>query len=423
MRSQFFYFLPFIRLGLSDVIRHKSRSLLTALGVVFGVGSVVAMLAISEGASQQAVEAIKKLGCENILVASVRPTDEGGGMAKQSALAIYGLLYEDNERIRETIPNVQLTVPARMSQKLVRLGERQEELRVVETTPGWFGVVQRPVLVGRVMAQADYEKSANVCILTESGARKLLANTEVTGKLLRIASAIFEVVGVVQSDSGSPNAPDSDVDIYIPLSAGNKIFGDAQLQPTGGRGGLTGEKVELSQIIVKMTDIELVEAGSQAIESMLMRYHHKKDYKISIPLALLREAERTKRMYNIVFGAIAGISLLVGGIGIMNIMMATVTERTKEIGIRRAIGARRSWIIMQFLINTCVLSVGGGLLGLGVGVILPAIVTATTGMPTCITFFSLVLAFGISALIGIVFGLYPAIRAAHLDPIEALRHE
>jgi putative ABC transport system permease protein len=172
-----------------------------------------------------------------------------------------------------------------------------------------------------------------------------------------------------------------------------------------------------------MVNTEAVEAGSKAIESMLARFHKRKDYKIDVPLTLLREAERTKKTFNIVLGAIAGISLLVGGIGIMNIMLASVTERTKEIGIRRAIGARKSRIVVQFLINTCVLSIGGGLVGLLLGVAIPSMITLTTDMPTVVEPYSLFLAFGISAGIGIVFGLYPAMRAASLDPIEALRHE
>jgi putative ABC transport system permease protein len=186
---------------------------------------------------------------------------------------------------------------------------------------------------------------------------------------------------------------------------------------------MEGERVELSQIIVKMKGTDVVESGAKAIEAMLKKFHKKNDFKIDVPLSLLREAEKTKRTYNIVLGAIAGISLLVGGIGIMNIMLASVTERTREIGIRRAIGARKSRIVVQFLINTCVLSIGGGLVGLVVGVIIPIIITLTTNMPTVIQPWSMGLAFGISVGTGIVFGLYPALRAASLDPIEALRHE
>jgi len=421
--SQLFYVWPFVRLGLGDVWRHKTRSFLTMLGMVFGVASVIAMLAVGEGASQQALDAIKRLGSQNILLSSEKPSDDSGGSSKRSKLVMYGLLYDDEQRIRETIPNVVLTVPARMVRRNTRFGDRQLELRVVETDPSWFDVVERPVLAGRVLKRNDLYSVANVCVLTEMGVRRLLAAEEVVGQMIRIGSGSFEVVGIVKNeDGGSVRAPDSEADVYIPMSTGKKMFGDTSIRYTPD-GHTEGERIELGQIIVRMSSTDDVEAGSKAIESMLARFHKRKDYKIDVPLTLLREAERTKKTFNIVLGAIAGISLLVGGIGIMNIMLASVTERTKEIGIRRAIGARKSRIMVQFLINTCVLSIGGGLVGLLLGVAIPMVITLTTDMPTVVEPYSLFLAFGISAGIGIVFGLYPAMRAASLDPIEALRQE
>ena len=423
--SQLFYIWPFVRLGLGDVWRHKTRSCLTMLGMVFGVGSVIAMLAVGEGASQQALEAIKRLGSQNILLSSEKPSDDSGvgGASKNSKLVMYGLLYEDEQRIRETIPQVMLTVPARMVRRNTRFGDRQLQLRVVETEPSWFNAVERPVLAGRVLKQNDLDTVANVCVLTEMGVRRLLAAEEVVGQMIRIGSGSFEVVGIVKNeDGGSVRAPDSEADVYIPMSTGKKMFGDTSIRYTPD-GHTEGERIELGQIIVRMANTEAVEAVSKAIESMLARFHKRKDYKIDVPLTLLREAERTKKTFNIVLGAIAGISLLVGGIGIMNIMLASVTERTKEIGIRRAIGARKSRIVVQFLINTCVLSIGGGLVGLLLGIAIPSLITLTTDMPTVVEPYSLFLAFFISAGIGIVFGLYPAMRAASLDPIEALRHE
>ena len=421
---QILYLWPFVKLGLTDVWRHKTRSFLTMLGMVFGVGSVIAMLAVGEGASQQALESIKRLGSQNIMVMSVKPTsaESGSTGAERGSLAVYGLFYEDEARIQETVPGVLLTVPARMTRRNARVGERQFELRVVETVPTWFEVVQRPLLAGRVLTRNDMQLRANVCVLTEHGVRQLLAAEGMIGQRIRIASGVFEVVGIVKNESGGTvRAPDSEADVYIPLTTGTKLFGEANIRYSAG--GMEGEKVELSQIIVKMTGTDAVESASRAIEALLARFHKKKDFKIDVPLMLLHEAERTKRTYNIVLGAIAGISLLVGGIGIMNIMLASVTERTKEIGIRRAIGARRSRIVVQFLINTCVLSIGGGLVGLFVGVAIPFVITAATDMPTVVQPYSLFLAFGISVGIGIVFGLYPAMRAASLDPIEALRHE
>jgi len=422
--NQILYFWPFIKLGLTDVWRHKTRSFLTMLGVVFGVGSVIAMLAVGEGASQQALDSIKRLGSENIMVTSVKPSNEDGAStgAQRGRLAVYGLLYDDEVRIRETVPGVVVTVPARMTRRNARLNERQLEMRVVETIPEWFDVVQRPVLAGRVLTANDMRMRSNVCVLTEYGVRRLLAAEEMIGQHIRIASGLFEVTGIVKNETGGAvRAPDSEADAYIPLTTGTRLFGEANIRYSAG--GMEGEKVELSEIIVKMADTKAVETGSKAIEAVLTRFHKKKDFRIDVPLTLLREAERTKRTYNIVLGAIAGISLLVGGIGIMNIMLASVTERTKEIGIRRAIGARRSRIVIQFLINTCVLSIGGGIVGLLLGIAIPFLITVFTDMPTVVQPYSLILAFGISVGIGIIFGLYPAMRAAALDPIEALRHE
>ena len=418
------YLMPFVKLGLTDIWRHKTRSLLTMLGIVFGVGSVVAMLAVGEGASQQSIDSIKKLGSENIMVTSIKPSSEEGGNTGESrgSLAVYGLLYEDAKRIQETVPGIRTIVPARMTQRVGRVRERQLEMRVVETIPKWFDVVRRPLLDGRVLTETDLQMYANVCVLTEHGVRRLLATEGMVGERIRLASGVFEVVGIVQNESGGAvRAPDSEADVYIPLSTGTKLFGEANIRYSAG--GMEGERVELSEIIVCMNGVERVEAGSKAIEAVLRRFHKKVDYKIDVPLALLRETERSKKTYNIVLGAIAGISLLVGGIGIMNIMLASVTERTKEIGIRRAIGARRSLIVVQFLINTCVLSITGGILGLIVGVSIPLLITLFTAMPTLVQPYSLILAFGISVGIGIIFGLYPAMRAADLDPIVALRHE
>ena len=425
MKSWFSFYWPFVKLGITDVWRHKTRSALTMLGLVFGVGSVIAMLAVGEGASQQALESIRRLGSQNILLSSVKPVADSGNTvtsSRQASLSVYGLLYEDDVRIRETVPGVEDTVPARMVRRDARFMDRSLELRVVETVPAWFDVVKRPVLAGRPLAPHDERSRSNVCVLTEFGVRKLLSAERMIGQRIRIGSGVFEVVGIVKNEeSGNARAPDSDADVYIPMATGSRLFGIASLKYVSG--ARQGEKVELSQIIVRMKSANEVEAGAAAIEAVLKRFHKKNDYKIDVPLSLLREAERTKRTYNIVLGAIAGISLIVGGIGIMNIMLASVTERTKEIGIRRAIGARKSRIVLQFLINTCVLSVGGGMVGIAVGIAIPVMITFFTGMPTLIQAYSMFLAFGISAGIGIVFGLYPALRAASLDPIEALRHE
>jgi putative ABC transport system permease protein len=215
--------------------------------------------------------------------------------------------------------------------------------------------------------------------------------------------------------------PDEEVDAYIPLSTARERYGDAFWQRAPG--SRESERVELHQLLVQVNSIEMVEPTAAAIEAMLQLFHKKRDYSISVPLGLLQQAEETKRRFNIVLGSIAAISLLVGGIGIMNIMLASVMERTREIGIRRAIGAKRKQIIGQFIIETVVLSTVGGVIGICMGIFLPYLIAKFSGMPTIIPTYGILLSFVISIAIGVLFGVYPAIRAARLDPITALRHE
>jgi putative ABC transport system permease protein len=245
-----------------------------------------------------------------------------------------------------------------------------------------------------------------------------------SGSKIRISPDDFEVVGIVRSEGGEDGGiqtPDQGIDAYIPLNVARERFGDFIIRFAAG--SRQRDRVELHQIIVEVDDAARVESAAAAVGAMLKRFHKEKDYEMSVPRALLRQAEDTKRTFNIVLGSIAGISLLVGGIGIMNIMLASVTERTREIGIRRAIGARRAQIVGQFMVETVVLSSLGGLIGIGIGLLIPWCITALAGMPTVVTAWSLVLAVGISVSVGLVFGVYPALRAATLDPIVALRHD
>jgi putative ABC transport system permease protein len=413
-----------VHLGIKNLLLHKLRSLLTMLGLVFGVASVIAMLSIGEGASKEALEEIRKLGSTNIIITSVKPTDEEAQTNRRTFLSMYGLLYDDADRVAQSFPAVQQIAPAKLIRKEGRLFERAHELRVVGTTPSWFDLVQRPLVAGRAIIPRDLEDHGNVVVLTEYGARKLLATEGTIGQELRIGNSYFEVVGIIQSETGqggSIQTPDREVDAYIPINVARERFGDmVTIRSTG---SYARELVELHQLIVQVVSNDDVESTAAGIEAMLKHFHKREDYQMSIPLALLRQAEATKRTYSIVLGSIAGISLLVGGIGIMNIMLATVTERTREIGIRRAIGARRKQIVAQFLIECVVLSTMGGFIGLVIGVAIPLVVTYLSGMATVVTMTSLVLAVGISMAVGILFGLYPAVRAANLDPIVALRHE
>jgi putative ABC transport system permease protein len=411
-------------LGIENVLMHKLRSFLTMLGVVFGVGSVVAMLSVGEGASKEALEQIRKLGSNNIIISAIKSAEEEATTTQHSHMSIYGLTYEDQSRISESFSNIKKTAPVKLMRKESRLRERAMELRVVGTTPEWFKLVPREVIAGRVLFSADQDKQAPVAVLTEFGARKILATESTIGQTIRIGGDEFEIVGIVKSESGQAGniqIPDQEIDVYIPIEVARKYFGDITFIRTSG--SRTLERVELHQIIVQVDDTKNVEPTAHAIEEMLKRFHKKTDYIVSVPLALLKQAEATKRTFSIVLGSIAGISLLVGGIGIMNIMLASVTERTREIGIRRAIGAKRRQIIFQFLIETVVLSTTGGIIGLGVGTLIPFLITYFSGMMTLITLAGVLFPLLISMTIGIIFGLYPAMHAAKVDPIVALRHE
>ncbi|MEM7167842.1 MAG: ABC transporter permease [Planctomycetota bacterium] len=412
-----------VMLGIKNLLLHKLRSLLTMLGVVFGVGSVIAMLAVGEGASKEALEEIRKLGSHNIILHSQKPVDEVNENTRRR-LSIYGLTYDDEARIRATFDSVKRTVPVKIIRQDGRLKSRTLELRVVATTPDWFDLVPRPVLAGRVLTERDIRARSDAVVITEYGARRLLATENSIGSNLRLGGQYFEVVGIVQSESGQSGdlqTPDQEVDAYIPLNVARERFGDTITRRSAG--SRSRERVELHQVIVEVDDHLDVPATATGIEAMLERFHKNIDFRLSVPLALLRQTQATQRVFNVVLGSIAAISLLVGGIGIMNIMLASVTERTREIGIRRAIGAKRRQIVGQFLIETIVLSTVGGLIGILAGVGIPSLITYFTEMPTSIPVYAIFLSVGISMGVGMLFGIYPALRAARLDPIVALRHE
>jgi len=417
-------FVRHVRLGIKSLLLHKLRSALTMLGVVFGVGSVVAMLAVGEGASRQAVEQITKLGARNIIINAQEPDQQQSRSTQRSRTNAYGLTYRDLRRVEDNYPHVRRAVPAKIVSRDARLGPRSDRGRVVGTSADWFQLVQRPVIAGRVLRESDIENNEGVCVITEEVARDLLAGRSPLDSTISVGKDAYRVVGVIQSDEsrgGGVQTPDRANDIYIPISTARERIGDTVTER--GSGSFSRERVELHQIIAEVDSREHVEATATAIGRMLENNHSQKDYVVAVPLALLEQARQTQRIFSIVLASIAGISLLVGGIGIMNIMLASVTERTREIGVRRAIGARQSQIVGQFLIETTVLSVVGGLIGVGLGVVIPQIIERFADMPTAVTLWSILVSLGISAGVGIIFGLYPAYRAAGLDPIVALRHE
>lgn len=408
--------------GVKNLRLHALRSLLTMLGMVFGVASVIAMLAVGRGAGQETLEQIRQFGSDVVVLNSTKDvTGEKAGQ-ERSFLNVYGITYADAARIRATLPHLKRVVPVKFRAEQGSASQQRGEVRLVGTTPDWFALVPRSLVAGRYLGDLDQERGSRVAVITEQVARSLLPASAVLGEHIRVGGSSYTVVGVVRSSGrGGGKAPDQSSDVYIPMSTYRHNIGDVRLQHVGGT--TVREKVELQQVLVQLEDEVHVEPAAAVLEGLVERFHKKKDVQLYVPLALLRQAEQTQRTFNIVLGTIAGISLLVGGIGIMNIMLASVTERTREIGIRRAIGAKRQHILRQFLTETLVLSGCGGGIGVALGLLLPWAITRFTGLETLVSMPSLVLALLISMGVGIGFGLYPALRAARLDPIEALRHE
>ena len=419
-----------VRLGAKSLMLHKLRSILTMLGIIFGVCSVIAMLAIGEGASYEAQERIKRLGSQNIIIRSLKPPEDSkeAGLGRGSALK-YGLTYDDGARIQSTIPDVNSVLPMRIIRENVMFDKGSIPAQIIGTQPLYPHIAGIRVVRGRFLTDIDETQQDNVCVITVGLADRLFPYQDPLQHSIRLDQFYYRVVGLVieqnmeeqRAQSGKMEGEPLDNNVYIPLSTARSRFGEVLMRRTAG--SVEVEEVELHEIRVQMTDTEAVERAEPQIKTLLSRFHDKNDYELIVPLQLLREAEATKRIFNIVLGSIAAISLLVGGIGIMNIMLATVTERTREIGVRRALGAKKRDITTQFLVETVVLSIGGGLIGVVVGVTVPLIVSQLTQMPTIVTVWSVLVAFGISGAVGIIFGLYPASAAAELDPIEALRHE
>ena len=419
------------KLGIKSLWMHKLRSTLTMLGIVFGVCSVVAMLAIGEGASREAQAAIARLGSTNLIIETIKPPQEQADTGKVEVMRNYGLTYDDAETIHNTIPNVEVTVPVRELDHEARYLNRQIAIKIVGTIPWYTEISPIRLIRGRFLGSTDLQYGQTVCVIDEQVARELFAFDDPIGTDVRIYGNYYRVIGIVTQAAAVRLAEEPAVggksggvagNIYIPITTAKYRFSEVNFSFSGGNRSL--EKVELQKITVKVRSAEQVLPMRDILDALLARLHKaKKDYHITVPLEMLRHAAATRRIFSIVLGSIAAISLLVGGIGIMNIMLATVSERTREIGIRRALGAQKRDIVIQFLSETLLLTLTGGIIGIVLGSVIPFLVTYFSRQPTVITGVSLILAFGISAAVGITFGLYPAYRAANMDPIESLRHE
>src|SRR5207249_148050 len=312
----------------------------------------------------------KNLGSQNIIVRSVKPPEEQkvSDKGSQSYVLQYGLTYPDVKRIRATIPGVTVVLPARNIRDYVWNISRRVDCEVVGTVPWYPEMRNHHVSSGRFFTEADMDEKTSVCVLGAEMAPVLFPLESPLGKHVRVGGEYYQVIGTMEprghsskTDETQDNTKTAAHRMFIPLETAKLRYGEVLMRRRSG--SFEAERIQLHEVTVKVDSLENVTSVADAIKGVLERYHKKKDYDIVVPLELLKRAERTKQIFNIVLGSIAAISLLVGGIGIMNIMLASVTERTREIGIRRALGARRRDIITQFLVETVMLSVAGGVMG------------------------------------------------------------
>ncbi len=430
-------------LGLKNLRLHKLRSLLTALGIIFGVAAVIIMVAIGEGTKQAALEQIRQLGASNILLRSAEPPESNDASSKSQRVLRYGLTSTDLDRVKtlEGKGGLKQVVRVRDTRQKVIAGSiLAPTANAIGTEPALFQMINLKTERGETFTGVQYDRADAVCVLGATAAKQLFPYTDPMGQTVQVgtkqfSSVMLTVIGVLEptglragSEGASMMRLDPDQGVYFPYSLAKAVFGDTIMRLAAGT--FERKNIELTEIWLQAANVADVEHLAATAENLLKIGHGDKiDYEVKAPIQILRNAERLNRMFNFIMVGIASFSLVVGGIGIMNIMLATVTERTKEIGIRRALGAKRRHITLQFLIETTVISLSGGLIGILIGAgaakALPWIVEKFShqNYPTSITEWSVLGSFIVSGMIGIGFGLYPAVMAAKMNPIEALRHE
>lgn len=435
-----------IRMGIHSLLLHGLRSFLAIVGIAIGIVAVIWLVAAGEGISYQAQQQIKDLGANNIIVRSVKPS-QGSSRAGGGLFLTYGLTRSDYAAIAKNLDTVPQIVPLREYRMEFRNGDKTFDGRLVGCSSTYKELNNLKMADGVFIEHKHGEKLLNVCVLSEGVAKGLFPLSNPIGQKIQINSDFYLVMGVTESRlptaamGGSLSAQDYNQDVYIPIETWKARLGDTMF--TSRNGGNEGEIVELNQITVRVNDVSEVDHTAEVIRHILDRSHKDKfDTAVVVPKELLEQAELFRLMFNVLLIVIAGISLLVGGIGIMNIMLATVTERTREIGIRRALGAKQSDIIKQFLVESAMLTFVGGVIGIIIGLLCSPFFASLkmllqqvdaelyTSLPKWIIDlepriapWSVLASFFISIFVGVFFGLYPAWRAAKLDPIEALRHE
>jgi len=411
--------LPELMMGLSSLVAHKLRSLLTMLGMIFGVGAVVAMLSITAGAEKEMLSFIDQLGVNNIIIEAKEAVDRN---ELQTVRAISpGLTFRDFRAISENVQGVEAITPRkRFKPQRVLPKTSQEPPQLIGVLPNFTNINSLKMIAGRFFTEEENQRSAPVCVLGDTAKINLLGFDDAIGKYVKVNDVWLQVIGVLtpqatgETDEEGLQALDRNNTVIAPLNTVMRRFEDNN----------SYLKDEIDGIYMKVSpSTDSVETANVVRAILTATHKDAGDFTVIVPAGLLEQQRRTQFMFSIVMICIAGISLLVGGIGIMNIMLATVLERTREIGIRRAIGARQGDIIRQFLTEAVLISIVGGLIGIAFGVTLSRIIASAAGWATVVTTASIAIAFGVSVFIGLLFGIYPAVQAARLDPIEAIRYE
>ncbi len=411
--------IPELKMGLASLFAHKLRSLLTMLGMIFGVGAVVAMLSITAGAQKEMMSFIDQLGVNNIIIEAHEALDRN---ELQTVRAISpGLTFRDYRAISENVSGlVAITPRKRFKPQKLLPKTSQEPPQLIGVLPNFVEINSLKLVAGRFFSEEENKSSAPVCVLGEGAKVNLLGYDNGVGKYVKVNDTWLQVIGVL-----TPQATgDSDVEGAQAANRNNLIIAPLNTVMRRFEDNTSYLKDEIDGIYMKVgTNVDSIET-SNVVRAILTATHKDAgDFTVIVPAGLLEQRKQTQMIFNVVMICIAGISLLVGGIGIMNIMLATVLERTREIGVRRAIGARQADIVRQFLTEAVLISIVGGLIGIAFGFTLSKVIASAAGWSTLVTTSSIVIAFGVSVSIGLLFGIYPAVQAAKLDPIEAIRYE
>ncbi|MCU0396606.1 MAG: ABC transporter permease [Cyclobacteriaceae bacterium] len=443
-------------IAIDAVLTNKMRSLLTALGIIFGVAAVIAMLAIGNGAQQEILDQIKLVGVNNIVIKPIVEQEETkieeASAEKEKKKFSPGLTNRDVHSIEKTIPGITRISPEIILETTIIKNGIRRSAKLVGVEPSYFEIYNFELADGSMFTSEHLKTGAPVCIIGNSIRSKFFPTENPIGKSIKVGPNWLNIIGVMKERFVSESSieklgiRDFNMDVYTPIQSvlvrykNRDMVTNANLNPTPNfsRGRIiimgaegededTGPAVnyhQLDRLVIQVGETEQLTPTAEILSRLLQRRHYDVvDYEIEIPELLLKQQQRTNDIFNYVLGAIAGISLLVGGIGIMNIMLASVLERIKEIGLRLAIGAQKTDIIQQFLFEAVMISVTGGIIGVILGITLATLVSSIANIPTVISFSSIILSFGVAATVGLIFGIAPARKAAMQDPITSLRYE